>query len=286
MSTALTPRRILLLLDASPEGRACATATAELAAAFEAEVEGLFVEDAEALALARHPASRQLDVLTGRLRAPDGSEFERRLRVQAQRMRRALSAAARPHGVPWSFRVERGSAIDRLREAVAGADMITIRRGTGALGGDTTLEGAVASLLSTGIAQLFIHGQGRLHAPVVVAYDGSEEARAALALAGPIALRRRVRVEILLPDASDVERGPILATIAEQLKPRIDFEVLPLRGPDLADASVGWTELHPCSLLILPSAPGADHPGLASAAARVRCPVLLVERPGERPGHP
>ncbi len=278
MSPPLAPRRILLLLDASPEGRACATATAELAAAFEAEVEGLFVEDTEALALAHHPACRQLDLLTGRLRAPDGPEFERRLRVQAQRVRSALSAAARPHGIAWSFRVARGSAVDRLREAVAEADMITIRRGTGALGGDTTLENAVASLLSSGIGQLFIHGQVRSHAPVVVAYDGSEGARAALSLAGPIALRRRVRVEVLLPETSEGDRGPIVSTIAEQLETRIDFEVLAAPGPDLADASAGWTELHPCSLLVLPNATDADHRVLASAAARVRCPVLFVER--------
>ena len=49
--------RILVALDASPASVAAAAAAASLAGRLHAELEGVFVEDADLLALAAYPAA-------------------------------------------------------------------------------------------------------------------------------------------------------------------------------------------------------------------------------------
>lgn len=58
-------RRVLVALDASPGSVVAAAAAARMAAALEAELEGLFVEDHDLLRLSRSSQARQVGFLTG-----------------------------------------------------------------------------------------------------------------------------------------------------------------------------------------------------------------------------
>ena len=86
-----TIRRILVALDASHHSLAALDAAAELAASLEAELQGLFVEDANLLRLAGLPVARVVRYPFATPARPDPVRMERELRVQAAQARQALA---------------------------------------------------------------------------------------------------------------------------------------------------------------------------------------------------
>src|SRR6516165_4867430 len=179
--------RILVALDASTHSMAALAAAVQLAAAMEAELEGLFVEDVNLLRLAGLPFAREVRH-TASLEALDSLRMERALKAQAAQAREALAAAARRAQVQWSFRVVRGQVAQEVLAAAAQADLVTLgkqgrSRSPGARLGSTALR---VALDAPGTLLLVEHGvPGGL--PVLVLYDGSEGAERALDAAARLA---------------------------------------------------------------------------------------------------
>jgi hypothetical protein len=117
-------RRIIVVQEPARAARAL-DAVAEAAAALEAELLGLFLEDVELLHFAGLPFAREIGA-SARPRGLDVQTMERRLRSQAEEARRALAAAAEGRALRWSFRVERGSVPAQLRKALADADVVVL----------------------------------------------------------------------------------------------------------------------------------------------------------------
>ena len=117
-------RRITVVQESPQAGRALA-AVAEAAAALQAELHGLFLEDVELLHFAGLPFAREIGA-SARPRGLDVATMERRLRHQAEGARRALAAAAEGKPLRWTFRVERGSLPARVRSALADADLVVL----------------------------------------------------------------------------------------------------------------------------------------------------------------
>src|SRR6516165_5238200 len=139
--------RILVALDASTHSMAALAAAVQLAAAMEAELEGLFVEDINLLRLAGLPFAREVRH-TASLEALDSLRMERALKAQAAQAREALAAAARRAQVQWSFRVVRGQVTQEVLAAAAKADLVTLgkqgrSRSPGARLGSTALRVAL-----------------------------------------------------------------------------------------------------------------------------------------------
>jgi len=119
-------RRITVVQESGEATRAL-HAVAEAAAALEAELAGLFVEDVELLHFAGLPFAREIGVFSAQ--ALDVRTMERRLRYQAEEARRALAAAAEGKPLRWSFRIERGSLHAQVRSALADADLVVLLGG-------------------------------------------------------------------------------------------------------------------------------------------------------------
>ena len=117
-------RRITVVQEAA-RGAGALGVIAEAAAALEAELLGLFLEDVDLLHFAGLPFAREIGASV-RPRGLDVQTMERRLRSQAEEARRALAAAAEGKPVRWSFRVERGSGPAQLRKALADADLVVL----------------------------------------------------------------------------------------------------------------------------------------------------------------
>ncbi|HTQ73302.1 MAG TPA: hypothetical protein VMI74_03370 [Burkholderiales bacterium] len=122
-------RRITVVQESAQAGRVLA-AVAEAAAALEAELHGLFLEDVELLHFAGLPFAREIGA-SASSRGLDVPTMERRFRRQAEAARRGLAAAAEGKPVRWSFRVERGSRPAQLRRALADADLVVVLGGRG-----------------------------------------------------------------------------------------------------------------------------------------------------------
>ncbi|MBZ5675630.1 MAG: universal stress protein [Acidobacteriia bacterium] len=179
-------RRILVALDTSPNSLAALEGAVALAARVEAELLGLFVEDVELLQMADSPHAREIlypSATESRISRPG---MELRLRIQSERARNALAAAAESARVPWSFQTMRGNVASELMAAVGEGDLLALgKRGwsPGSQFGSTALR------LATSAIPVLLHpaaktsGQPRLQ----VYYDDSPAAKRALIAAGQLA---------------------------------------------------------------------------------------------------
>jgi hypothetical protein len=116
--------RRITVVQGSAQAAGALDAVVETAAALEAELAGLFVENVELLHFAGLPFAREIGAFSAR--ALDVRTMERRLRSQAEEARRALAAAAEGKPLRWTFRVERGSVLEQVRGALAEADLVVL----------------------------------------------------------------------------------------------------------------------------------------------------------------
>jgi nucleotide-binding universal stress UspA family protein len=195
----LSVQRILVALDVSPHSLAALEAAAVLAAGLQAELVGLFVEDADLLRLAELPFARELGLYSAASRPLDSSQMERQLRTRAHRAEQALAAVAGRAQVRWSFRVARGAIAAELLAAAAEADLISLGKVGWSLAGRRRVGSTAQAILSqaSGSALILQHG-AHLRSPFVLVYDGSAPARKALSIAARLVAGKGADLLILV----------------------------------------------------------------------------------------
>jgi hypothetical protein len=105
--------RIVVALDAVSENRTAIATAARLAARWKAHLHGVFVEDDDLIRLAHLPFARQVTLGFG-VETLNLEQAERQLRAYAQRAQQELAAAAKRHGVAYSFEIVRGAAAGHI----------------------------------------------------------------------------------------------------------------------------------------------------------------------------
>jgi nucleotide-binding universal stress UspA family protein len=177
-------RQILVALDASTSSVNALQAAVELADRFNAELIGLFVEDINLLRLAQLPFAREVSIFATLPRPMKSLEIEMQLRAQAERMRRLLAQNAEKRGVPWIFRIARGSVAAEILSAGAQADLLILGKIGRSMPGLQRMGSTVRMmLLQRQGMTLIMESRVLLTMPVVTLYDGSEVARKALDIA-------------------------------------------------------------------------------------------------------
>lgn len=270
--TELPIRRILVALDASEQAQAALANAVELASRVEAELLGLFVEDANLLQLAALPFAREINGMAGGARALDQAAMERSLKAQAQRARAALAAAAGPASLRWTFRVVRGEVAAEVVAASFDADLVSIGRigrqpaGAGRLGA-VARSVAAASPRPVLLARAAIaprHGVGLF-------YGDTPGAERALAVAARLA-RDSGGLAVLIP-APDGATGQQLEDQARRQSASRGI-VAHYRWLDSNDAShLAHLIRHDGDALLVAA---ADHPLIPALIEEIDCPVLLV----------
>ena len=180
---SLKIQRILVALDASPHSLAALEAAADLAASFDAELIGLFVEDVNLLRLADLPFTREIGLFSAQRRQIEVHQVERQLRGQARRVRRTFSVITQRLELRGRFRVARGAITSKLLDAAADADMIILgkagwsptRRRMGSTARAVALESSALTVV--------LQDGTRLCSPVMVFYGDSPLAQKTLAVA-------------------------------------------------------------------------------------------------------
>jgi nucleotide-binding universal stress UspA family protein len=205
-------RRILVALDASPHSLSALEAAAELAASFQAELLGLFVEDINLLRLAELPCAREVGLFSGTVRTLDTRLIERQLRARAGRAREALAASAERAQVRWSFQTTSGQIAAELVSAAMDADLVIL--GKAGWSRQRRLGSDARAILSQVRGPVLVLQQGvRLGLPMLVLHDGSGFAQRALAAAVRLVQERGGHLVILLladdPDAAQSLREEI-----------------------------------------------------------------------------
>ena len=203
-------QRILVALDASSHSLAALEAAADLAASFDAELIGLFVEDVNLLRLADLPFTREIGLFSARRRQIEIHEVERQLRGQARRVRRTFTVVTQSMEVHGTFRVARGAITSKLLDAAADADMIILgragwspsrRRQMGSTARAVALESSALTVV--------LQDGTRLCSPIMLIYGDSPLAQKALAVAAHLVKEETewaFNVVALAEDSEEAER--------------------------------------------------------------------------------
>jgi len=120
----MSPRRIVVGLEAAPRSRAALRAAAEIAARTESELLALFVEDVNLLHLAGLPFAHEVGFPSAVTRAIDTAAMERSLRTLAREAERSVAEIARGTRLRWSYRVVRGAPMGALLATAVEADLV------------------------------------------------------------------------------------------------------------------------------------------------------------------
>ena len=207
-----TVERIVVALDASPQSLIALRAAARLAATMHAELQGLFVEDANLFHLCNSPFCREIGLRTAVVRQLESHTVERQLRVLAADLRRSLARIAGDAQVRWSFQVARGTIEQELLGAAEDALLLSLGR-TGWLAGKRLGSTTRTLVEQTRRPLLILDQQDRLTHPLTVLYNGSESADRALALAIRLAQRADQALSVLLV-CQEAEAGEWQARLA------------------------------------------------------------------------
>ncbi len=264
-------RRILVALDASNHSMAALRNAAELASRVEAELLGVFVEDANLLQLAALPFAREVGGVVGAARPLDAQVMERSLKAQAERSRLALAEAAAPHRLRWSFRVVRGDVAAEVVAASFEADLVSIGRMGRQPGGGRL--GPVARSVAAASPRPVLLAREALSARhgIGVVFDDAPSAEKALWAALRLA-RDGGGLEVLIP-APDGASGQKLEDQAARLLGSRGMAVR-YRWLDSGDAAQLAHHMRAAADALLVAA--ADSPLVPALLDELESPLLLV----------
>jgi len=271
-----TIRRILVALDASHHSLAALEAAADLAATLEAELLGLFVEDANLLRLAGLPVAREMRypfIAPARL---DRTRMERALRAQAEQARRALAAASERRHVAWSFRVVRGEVASEVLAAAMEADLLTLGKASRPIIRRVRI-GSTARAATEGApcCVLMLQRDVGIQPPVVVTYDGTRIAHKAITMAAHLARQHMGTLTVLiLADTADVAQR-LRAEVADLLH-KWDLRVRYRRLTDASSTTLIREVQSEGSGMLVLSGTSLGQEALQRLLDAVDCPVMVV----------
>jgi nucleotide-binding universal stress UspA family protein len=239
--TEFVVRRILVALDASAQSLAALNAAVVLAAELGADIEGLFVEDANLVRIAMLPGARRVLFPSAAEEPLDSTLMEHELKALAHRAQRSLAMMAERYGIRWSFRVVRGKVSVEILSAASGSDLLTVGRCGWSLARRMQLGSTAqnAAINAPG-ALLLVKRPLAANRPVMVIFDGSSSAQQALKAAIRFARALQSRLTVfLLPDTpQDVK--PLISQAIHHMKGKeVEADLRPLFATDalqLADA--------------------------------------------------
>jgi nucleotide-binding universal stress UspA family protein len=268
-------RRILVPIDESTHSRAALEAAITMAAALQAEINCLYVEDVDILAISRYPFFREICTYESIRRGT--CEIERDFKLQADRIRKLIAMSARKTEVTWKFEVMRGGVKTMVLEQSAAADLTVMGRFGRAV---------LHSTMGSTVRHIILHGRGltmfiderfRLSPPVLAVYTGSELSERALDVLSNISRLVQGTLEIIVP-VENQENFMELKKQAEASIADINLQKIwhPVHPPTARELLSMLRTRHR-QLLILPADAADHHPeDLLSLISRINNPVLLV----------
>ena len=267
-------RRILVAVDATPTSSVVLEMAALLAREFDAELDGVFVEDINLLHLAGLPFARELTWSTAMELHLDYARMERALRGHAAHARQAVVNVTTQLKLHASLRIVRGQVARELLRAAQGVDLVILGKGGGTREANI---GAIARQVAqkSDCSVLLVVKDGRSSKSVMAVFAGDASSLRLLNAAARLARAVHKTLLILIPAATtmDYQRlrelsrqalggGPLLVTyqavttLEACLSPRL-----------LHDEGVGTVVL---------SGTATDTDVMETRLAGLACSVLLV----------
>lgn len=267
--TRTAPARVGVAIASPETGRTALDAAAQLAAALDAELTALFMEDVDLVRAAALPGLREMGAVSGLTRPIEAGEMRRALRAHADLARSAVAKAARATGVLWSFEVLRGSGMEAICELHEAMDMLVF--------GEFALRHAAMPFSPWPVAFVPAAHRAARHPVAVVLQDA---AHAAPALRAAHALADRFEAPLLVivcgADARAVE------SLRAAAKAAFDDVAAPVRYATLRECSAtalnGAVREHKAQLVICSDGGlRRDRQRLETLLGQLPCPLVLAD---------
>lgn len=269
--------RILVALDRSRSSRSALEAAAMLAEALQSELHGLFVEDADLLALAQLPFSREIQAQGGGIRNLDPGDLERAFEIEMAEARSAVETAAAQRGLRWKFQSVRGKVHTEVNAAATEVDILCIGRHGASTRQAAPLGGTVRMALAGRAPVLIASDPSRcLGGPVAVLFDASAAALDCARLGAEIAQRSGQDLILLVRASSDEEEQLLQKALDGHLPDGVRSSYVRV---DPADPSTPpqTVRARQFGLIVSTTESGIPAPAwLEFMALAAGCPLLLV----------
>jgi nucleotide-binding universal stress UspA family protein len=268
-------RRILVAVDASPQSLAALEMAGDLAARFQADLIGIYVEDINLLRVAEFHFAREVGYYSANLHPFDSPLIELQLRARARSVQRAMENLGKRANLRWSFRTARGFIPVELLAAALEVDLIILGK-SGWSGRRRIGSTARVLVLESQRQTLILQRRVRLGTPVVVAYDGSTAAKKALAAARLVWSEGINFIVLLL--AKEPEQAERLKAEASQYLEENEIEARFSWQPNLDAARIArFTQLEGCGILVLPAtSEKISNEAVITVLGETDCAVLLA----------
>lgn len=207
-----SPGYILVALDASPHSAAALMAAAEIAAALNLELRGIYVEDINLLHLCGLPFNFEIGSFTAKPRRLDPSHIEREFQLRATQLRKHMAEIAGRQRLTWSFKVVRGGVTQELLAASSTAHMVSLGR-VGTTPGKRIGSTAQAVARNTQ-RPVIVQAKQPLSGPFTVVYLGDPPSTHAVRLAAQLARPRGMSIQILTLPSSRQQADKIAQEVA------------------------------------------------------------------------
>ena len=269
--------RIVVAFDTTPLGEVALEAAAGLAAALDAELSGLFVEDVNLMRMAQLPFTRELGLVSAVIRPIEASDIERAFRLEAEHSREQLEHIAAALDLRWSFQVLRGHVPAAVLGCRTEVDLVVFGKAAhrpmvksvrvppraGAVGREAQRHREQFQRLSL--------------RPIALLFDGSERAWRALAVAFALAATAETRLTLLVSSGSreDFDR---LRELAKAWLPERGAmaRFAWLRNREALDIAQAVKAENAAALLWYDGATPQDRDRLQALLSMLGCPVVLI----------
>ncbi|TDJ19289.1 MAG: hypothetical protein E2O65_04400 [Gammaproteobacteria bacterium] len=201
-----TTTPIVVAINAARRCRETLEMATALAVSVGADLEVVFVEDANLLRLADLPVTREIDWISGIIRELDSRRMLRSLHCEARQLRRELTRIGRASSVRSTLRVVRGHYLTEALAASASVDLTFVHSARRPLPGEHP-PSARARPGTAGPALGRAHrAAGRK--PLWTLFDGSPASGRALAVAATLARTLACHLVVVLPvsGVDEIER--------------------------------------------------------------------------------
>lgn len=211
-------RRILAAFHPSTTSRTAIDAAVDLAFRLRAELNAMFIEDANLLDLAEYPFLRQIGLHGTISRHQERQAVESELRAFARHAERHLAETANRRHVRWSFTTARGSIEDQIRTAGSAVDLLVVESSSRPIGRVMQLEASVRTLAKvTSGSVLMVHPTHSLAGPVHAIVESIEEAARVTTAAAELADRFERTLGLHLFTIDESARNNLAAVVKDHL---------------------------------------------------------------------
>lgn len=271
--------KILVALDSSQHSRAALELAAIIAKLMEANLQGLFVHDAQWLRISRLPTAFEVNERTGEVTPIAQDSIEKQIKLLEQKIKEHFELISEQNKLKHTWTSVQGAVRDKVLEAARDADLVTI----GKVGRSFYKSGKLGSTAKAVIQEtdkpvLILQEGFRFMDKIITVYDGTDSCLSSVKLAALLAEKNNNKLLVIdlthgTSGASETEKK--LVQMLDDSLP--DFDILTLKEPNIGKFLFLLNRMNGGLLVIPKTERFTKNSTIERILEAVQSPVLLMK---------